>query len=224
MNLDTGVYLRADTIQTLALCCCLPYSLRAFPRPPHPSHQQAMVPLDAWAEIWVRSCCAAIPNYRPWASWPRSHCTCSHITMHLPDLRYFPPFPGSSFQLFSFQNHLLAGTLLSGSRSSLQNPRPDFPNLNGPCAEAQHVTSLLPGGSVSWLFINWSIEVVLFFFSSCIIKLCKQTIPLTASKEHVSASVFRSSILDSHTPTYPMILLPVNIHNLSYFFAYDNLQ
>lgn len=199
MDLGTGAYLRADTTRSLDLCHCLSHWL---PRCPQTSTSlcQAGGALDARAESWIRSCCAPAPA----ASLGHQRPKPLRILSSLPSIslipRIFSHFQDLPSSVFNLWDHLL--TEIFGFWDKLFSPELQalgFPNLSGPCGEAWCVISLLLGGSVSWLFINWGIQVVLLFFSSCIIKICKQTIPASSKFPLQSSKVWFWIVTCPHT-------------------------
>lgn len=136
------------------------------------------------AESWVRPCCPTPPCYQPWASaakvpgHPRHSSPCFSLISRI--FPHFQDLPSNAFlsDITSWQGPFFFWGPVPLSRT----PSPQFSqpkwSMGGSLVCGQPPT----GGSVSWLFINWSIQVVLLFFSSRIIKICKQTIPVTASK------------------------------------------
>lgn len=62
-----------------------------------------------------------------------------------------------------------------------------FPNLDSLGKEAQRMTVLLIGGSLSSLFLNWKIQDRTLLFSTGVIKIYSQSIAAAASKQEASA-------------------------------------
>lgn len=193
MDLGTGAYLRADTI---SWPLPLPLTLTP-PLPPDlhiPLSGRWWLPWDARAESWVRSCCASCQPRASVAKAP-GHQLCS---IHLPNPKGLLLLPGSSLQCFFFVRSLIDRDFWALGQALLsRTPSPWFSQPKWPMWRSL-VWSASYLVTVSWLFINWGIQVVLLYFSSCIIKICKQTIP-ASSKFLLQSSKVRFWIV-THIP------------------------
>lgn len=81
------------------------------------------------------------------------------VLLHLPH-RWVMPSGQRHAAVFSrlassFQDcYFTLGAPLISTSSSLHHLVPNFPDLNSPCAKAQHMTSFLTVGLISHLFVN----------------------------------------------------------------------
>lgn len=99
--------------------------------------------------------------------------------------RIFPRFQDLSSNQdlhLLLSGHLLLGTLLFRTTSRFQNLRDPCFAINGLCAEALYLISLLTDGSVLHLFINCGIQDVPLLFRSGVFKIYNHLKPVASSR------------------------------------------